>query len=197
MRIIEVKCRTDRYFKSFFPSTIREWNNLSNDMCNVCIELVKTKLFELWRTQTNIRSASCEYITACGRGLGKLLTQFRVGLSPLKYHLFEFHIIDNPFCASCGQLVETIKHFFIDCPCYTVYRNILMQDLFDIFFNGGFTETVVEITTEDILSRVMYGFSLSETSNEQIRIINYKLFTVVRRFITSTKRFSLDYYYFD
>ena len=60
LRILEIKCRTDRYFNSYFPSRIGDWNNLSDDWCNMSPDIVKNKFFELWRTETNLPSVSVE-----------------------------------------------------------------------------------------------------------------------------------------
>ena len=38
---------------------------------------------------------------------GKLLTQIKLKLSPLNAQLFEYNLTENPFCAACGDSIET------------------------------------------------------------------------------------------
>ena len=60
---------------------------------------------------------------------GRLVTQFRLGLSPLRNELFTYSITDNPFCPSCGESLETLSHFLFECPLYSNQRSILLNDL--------------------------------------------------------------------
>ena len=39
--------------------------------------------------------------------------QIRYNLSPLRFHLFTYNIIDNPMCPGCHDSVESIEHFFL------------------------------------------------------------------------------------
>ena len=36
---------------------------------------------------------------------GRLLNQIRYNLSPLRFHLFTYNIIDNPMCPGCHDSV--------------------------------------------------------------------------------------------
>jgi len=60
---------------------------------------------------------------------GKMLTQIRLGLSPLRHYLFTYNLTDNPFCASCGLFVEDNSHYFLNCKSYNNYRIELTNDL--------------------------------------------------------------------
>jgi len=61
--------------------------------------------------------------------LGKILTQIRLGLSPLRHHLFIYNITDNLFCTSCGLFVEDVSHYFLSCKTYNSCKIELNNDL--------------------------------------------------------------------
>ena len=60
---------------------------------------------------------------------GKILTQIKLNLSPLKFHLFKYNLTDNPFCPSCGDSVETPIHYFIECNTHRANHQIMIQNL--------------------------------------------------------------------
>ena len=189
-------CRTVSYYNSFFPSCIRQWKAL----VNVTLEYftpasLKIKLLDLWRVKSNLKPRPTDYIKACNRGIGKLLSQVRMGLSPLNYHLFTFNINDNPFCPSCHDSLETANHFFMECPKYSDFREILMQEISEISVTSSVCNNFNIISSEQIYSWIVEGFPVAvqlSSSN-----INKCLFRAVCKFISSTKRFSSDEYYCD
>jgi hypothetical protein len=195
-RLKEVSCRTESYYKSFFPSSIRQWNALSYIWSdNPSVSHFKFKLFELWRVKSNEKPKPSDYIKVSKGGVGRLLSQFRMGLSPLHFHLFSFNINDNPFCPSCFESFETTKHFFIECQSYSRVRDILMQDIFEICVRSGVFDNINIISAEQIYSWIIYGFPLSN-ANSNVSI-NSSIFKAVCKYVISTKRFSSDVYYCD
>jgi len=196
-RLAEVRCRTEKYLNSYFRSSIREWNNFSTDeMFGLPAALVKRKLFELWRTQQVPTLVSAEYINEAGGGLGRFLTQTRMRLSPLNYHLYQFKIIDNPFCPNCGTSLETPFHFFMECTKYTTERSLLMQEMIAIFSKPEIKNNKAIFSPEEIFAFIIneVTFAMSET---QRKTVNKSLFSSVKKFIISTKRLNSDYYYYD
>ena len=63
----------------------------------------------------------------------KLLTRLRVGFSHLKEHKFRHNFEDtiNPLC-SCGNIVESTKHFFLHCTQFSNQRLTLINKIKDI-----------------------------------------------------------------
>ena len=57
----------------------------------------------------------------------KILTQIRLGLSPLGEHLYTYNLSDNPFCQNCLTIVESTAHFLFHCDKYEQERVILMN----------------------------------------------------------------------
>ena len=130
-RLVYPMCRIVCYQQSFFPSTIKLWNALPNDIaqCN------SISLFKITVRQhlclSNKLTVAKDFASFSSGKLGRILTQIRLGLSPLNYQLFEYNINDNPFCPKCGTEFETVIHYFCVCPHYDVDR-ILLKDSVDL-----------------------------------------------------------------
>ena len=152
-------------------------------------------MFDLWRTHPNVSTVCEEYVKAAHGGIGRLLTQFRLDLSPLNYQLYLFKINDNPFCPSCGNNFETLSHYFIDCHTYRCHRELLMQDLFEIFYKAGFMNNTILISANEILSAITNGLPQAFVTAAQNKCLNIRLFQSVKRYILLTKRFSSDFYF--
>ena len=82
-----------------------------------------------------------------------LHTRLRTNCSVLNYDLYLKNIIDSPLCR-CNN-IETVKHFFLDCPIYNNQRITLVQ-------------TVSRLCTVT-LDTLLYGNStLSQQTNNGI-----------------------------
>ena len=195
-RMKEISCRKVSYYNSFFPSCIRQWNALGNvTLEHFTPASLKIKLLDLWRVKSNLKPRPTDYIKASKGGIGKLLSQIRMGLSPLNFHLFTCNIHDNPFCPSCHDSLETANHFFMECPKYSVFRESLMQDISDISATSTVCNNFNIISSEQIYSWIVEGFPvLFQLSNS---LINKCMFNTVSKFIYSTKRFSSDIYCYE
>jgi len=68
----------------------------------------------------------------CHGRSGRLITQFRLGLSPLHFDLFSHNITDNPFCSVCGDGLETQIHYFFLCSKYPEPRACLVSELTNV-----------------------------------------------------------------
>ena len=60
---------------------------------------------------------------------GRLITQFRLGLSPLRDELFCYNITDDPFCSACLECVESLSHYIFVCPVYSIQREVMLREL--------------------------------------------------------------------
>ena len=93
--------------KSFFPKTIREWNNLSADTKGAdSVKSFKNKLESLMDRKKHTNSY----------GHGRSTTdqfRMRLGLSHLRSHLFNYNLINTPFCENevCDHVAETQAMF--------------------------------------------------------------------------------------
>ena len=120
-------------------------------------------------------------------------------LSPLNYHLFQYNINDNPFCAQCGSEFETSIHFFALCPSYDVDRVILRNSIrlllpllpdflchtINIDNDECFVKLLLTGVKVDILSQ-----PLNDLMTDNITAFNYQLCTNVIRFMYNSIRFA-------
>ena len=83
------------------------------------------------------------------------LAKLRIGHVGLKKHLNRFHMSESDEC-ECGS-VESIEHFFLQCPLYATFRN----DLYSLCCSLG-----VDLSLRNILG----GSNLPE--NKQNIILN-------------------------
>ena len=57
-----------------------------------------------------------------------ILTQLKSSASFLNYDLFRVGIVSDPSCR-CGAALESLKHFFLDCPIYLQARTTLIDNI--------------------------------------------------------------------
>ena len=161
--------------KSFFPNTLKLWNDLA--------KAIQSKNLQDFKTEVKIRINPFKYKHfSKGSKLGNsLLTRIRVGRSDLKEHKFLIGQSESTECL-CHHNLESPKHFFLDCFLYSVERWILFDliehlvpnfprlnrnEKFDIIIRG------VDITNTEFLST------------------NTRITKAVQKFIISSKRFSV------
>ena len=117
--------RIEYFANSFFPYTIKEWNNLSPEIRkSVSYEVFKNSLLKFIRPSPNS-------LFNVSDSLGiKLLTRLRLGLSHLREHKFNHNFQDtiNPLCP-CSLESESTTHFFLRCQNFTDLRKCLMNEL--------------------------------------------------------------------
>ena len=70
-------------------------------------------------------------------------TRMRLGLSPLRQHLFRHYIVDSPMCLLCDDNEEeSVTHYVMRCPRHTTARHLLLLkmgptlDLLNITINS-------------------------------------------------------------
>ena len=92
-----IDARTNQYFNSFLPSSVRAWNNLPNN-AKQCESVNSFKCF-LQREKTTVPK---HYYAGCRKGQ-ILLTRLRTNCSSLNFDLFVKNISDSPLC-HCGTI---------------------------------------------------------------------------------------------
>ena len=156
---------------SFFPATLRLWNDLDQSIRNSStIAEFKSKL----KTQSHKDRAIFYFFYFFfffGNGDWKLtilLTRIRHNCSILNADLHRVKIVPSPTC-SCGALHESSHHYFFECSNCINQRNNLLRDLSSIPF----------VT----LDALLYGCS---TFDEQR---NSQIINAVLLFIKDSNRF--------
>ena len=124
-------CRTDCFKYSFFPSTLKDWFNLDNNIGNSeSISVFKSRLLSLIRPVQNSVFNIFE-----PKGL-ILLTHLRLGFSHLNEHRFRhnFENCINSSC-SCSLVAEDTLHYLLQCHHFSQYRFDLMNSVKSVLDN--------------------------------------------------------------
>jgi hypothetical protein len=176
---IPFQCRIESYKKSFFPSCTSIWNELSEEIINAeSIPIFKRKI-KIW-LEMEYPSNNFDIRDHFHQGfLGKILIQMRFELSPLRAHLFNYNLIDNPFCPACGNFIETTDHYFFECGNYAAPRQSLLNQISGL--DGSLS------TQSEIKKIILLG---SSVKNHAKRIeINKLIVKYIVNFLYATERF--------
>ena len=113
----DIKCRSDRYFNSFFPDAISVWNNIVSNFEYLSTLGLMTHLILLLRTK--LRSTFDLHDPIYLRHL----FQLRVGLIYLGYHKNRHNFADAPSdIRLCKRGVEDTSDFLLFCSFYIIHR---------------------------------------------------------------------------
>ena len=169
----DVRCDTERYMNSFFPASIRSWNNIDNDFheCNT-INNFKNKLYVLIRDKPKSIFGIHDPI-----GL-KHLFRLRLGLSPLRYdkHRHNFADTINDIC-ECNIAPENVNHFILIFPFYNDQRTILINSVSSIL------RAHPEIDVVNNVKLFLYGNDvLSYDDNKRLLLSTIKFIMDSNRF---------------
>ena len=166
--------RTDRFKRSFFPSTTSLWNDIGNEIrCLDSIGSFKKALFSSY----NVSSYNATFDFAIDRFNAIFHTRLRLDTCALNYYLFKIGCKESPACF-CGFYNESVNHFFLECPLYSAPRTNLLSSAARIFADRWSSMTKVQI-----VSVFLFGSKL--LSPKQIS----DLFFHVQSFISDSKRF--------
>ena len=156
-------CRLSSYKNSFFPRSIKNWNELNREAKTSNSLYCFRRVLKRTNNELNIlfyygeRWASVHH------------ARMRMGCSKLHKDLFQnLHVVDSAAC-SCGARIEDAKHFFFHCPHYANIRQTMIVAL----------QGLMPITVRNMLFGNM---------NYDIET-NQKVFAAVQKFITASERF--------
>ena len=177
------KCNNTKFAKSFFPSTISDWNNLDSELRSSSnSNILKNRILN------KIRPKKALFVDTQDNDKVRHLTMLRLKLSPLKAHKHARNFIDtpDPYCTVCEQEEDT-RHFLLLCKSYKLARNTLMQTInsifeYDIVSIVNF-KVVSTIPMTRLLDILLYGkVDLPLDKNNQI-------LRAVLEYISKSKRF--------
>jgi hypothetical protein len=156
--------RTNLYSNSFFPSTIRLWNELDIRVKN----LPSVDAFKAHHKRSLPRKNALAYF---GNRLESAIhARMRINNSPLNDDLHKhLHVIESPNCQCGTGTPETAEHFFYICPRYTELRTELVRDL--------------QPHRVEKVEHLLHGIPDCD------HLINIHVFTAVHKYIRATKRF--------
>lgn len=171
--------RTNRFSNSFFPSTVKCWNSLDDNLRNIDSFLVFK--YQLGKSMFNVIYNKL-YDVSFTRYSSILHTRLRLGAHGLNHYLFSINCTDSPMC-SCGTSFETVKHFFLFCPNYTALRISLFASAACLLGNIW-----AEANESQRLSFLTYGPNVNLCSFR----IKTQFFRAVQNFIIDTERFKVS-----
>ena len=170
----EIKCRTSKYMHSFFPSCVKSWNNISNDIRNsVSLCKFKSNLFSLIRPP---RKSTFNIHDPIGI---KNIFRLRLGLSKLKSHKKRHNFLDTPRdTCDCNLAPEDTVHYFLNCPTFTFCRHSLVNTVLHIISKYNLAHLI------DNVYIYLYGHSnISASDNRHILLATIKYINETGRFL--------------
>ena len=118
MNLSLFRTRTNLFDSSFFPSTVRLWNKLPQNIRN-------SEDHVEFKKKLNRGTKSVNKLFYRGeRGLAVSHARLRMGCSKLNSDLFKKGLIASPKCA-CGNGNEDVFHYFCECSLFLTERNTL------------------------------------------------------------------------
>ncbi len=157
-----IKTNKEYFDSSFFPETIRLWNNLDDRLKSVTsyeafTEKLNTPTFEIPK-----------HYYSGSRKTNIILARLRMGCSELNDDLYKIGVTHSPAC-SCGARKENSFHYFMTCPNYAIIRQQLHAEMIKL--------------TKYSIGTILYG---DKTKSEQV---NTDIVILVHNFIVESNRF--------
>jgi hypothetical protein len=149
---------------SFFPQSIRLWNEMDNAIKN----LPSVDAFKAFHARNLPKKTPLYYF---GERLSSCIhARMRIGNSPLKVDLCNIlHVVESPNCPCGTGALETAEHFFFACPLFDRQRVQMNEDMSPFLV--------------DDINHVLYGIPNSD------HLVNLHIFSAVHKYIRDTKRF--------
>ena len=172
-RTFPLVARTNKYDRSFFPHSMKAWESLDvNIKASTTFQIFKSRQSKFFST-----TPSQIFNIHDPQGL-KLLTRLRLGPSHLRQHKFDWNFGDtlNPFCVCDNRTSETVEHFLLFCPLYTVQRLLLFESMRNL-------TSIFPLSVKNIILVFLYG------DNKCNSVTNNQLIKFVINYIKSTQRF--------
>ena len=169
----QVSCNSSRFKNSFFPDSIKAWNNLGHTF-HSCTSLstFKSQILTFVRPEPKLTFSINDR-----QGL-KHIFQLRVGLSLLKSHKKSHNFIDTPsdWC-ECNSAPENTYHYLLQCHLFHFPRIELINSI---------TSIVSPYNLIDVIdNQVIYLYGHRSISCEN----NRKIILSTIKYIKETGRF--------
>ena len=171
------KIKKNYFLKSFIPSGIRLWNQLSNQVRGIIdLDDFKRSIKKMFTPEVvykpYLMGHSREFIN---------LSRLRMGLSGLNSHRKKYHFIDHRTCPHCLARNEDCIHFFLICPTYAAQRAEMAASLSLLLPNTRRMFDNMHRDKKKLIEILLFGIK-NETLDEQI-------FQITAKFIKDSERF--------
>ncbi len=157
-----IKTYKDYFDNSFFPETVRLWNNLDEKLKSVASYESFIKLLNKPTIQIP------KHYYSGSRKPNIILARLRMGCSELNDDLYRIGVTGSPAC-SCGARRENPFHFFMTCPNYTFIRQQLHAEIITL--------------SKYSIGTILYG---DKTKSDEV---NRDIVNLVHNFIIDSNRF--------
>ena len=166
---------TEYFQRTFFPSTIIDWNRKELDG----IRNIKSKSVFKNRLLCKMRPKKIPFFGLSDHNRVRHISMLRMSLSPLNAHKFAYNFPGaiSASCISCGN-EETTNHYLLTCISYRLSRATMFQDVSEII--GVDISTLPMKTRTSIL---LYG--KGDLNDDE----NSKIMKIVTDFTIQSKRF--------
>ena len=171
---IPFKYLNDKFNSSFFPNSLKMWNNLPKD-----IQYKDVSEFKIC-IKNEMKPRRYKHFASGPKTGNALLTRIRVGRSFLNQHKFTIGLADSPEC-QCHFKTESPEHYFLQCFLYSPERRILL----DLIEHN--IPKFTNLNKKQKLDIILRGLDID---NPDFTQLNKTLTKYVQNFILSTKRFS-------
>ena len=127
-------CRTDRHQNSFFPDSVKSWNNIGPELRDAkSLSVFKKNILKI------IRPVKRSIFNIHNPMATRWIFQLRVDLSPLRSHKKAHNFQDTPNDKCLCNFPETTLHFLLKCTIHNEFRPILFQILNPILLLNDMT----------------------------------------------------------
>jgi hypothetical protein len=179
MNITVPSQRTTTYQNSFYPQSIKDWNNLDKKFRQApSINNFKDKL----KATSNQKSNPLYHHNNNKAAINQ--TRMRLGLSALSSQRHDYKHIDDPKCRSCNGAKEDTTHYFMTCPTYALPRPNLMISACAILYTYN-----IQVDFLNRRFRKFFVKALLGGSDVLTEIDNHKMIELCQTFIRESKRF--------
>ena len=167
------------YTSSFYPSTVRLWNKLEQNIkSRPSIDSFKYHLKKKRCLKKNKLYSYFSGVKAINQ------TRMRLGLSGLKDQRRSYNHVDNSTCDFCGARKEDAMHYLLQCPCFARPRVVLLDAVKEIYQTKN-----IQLDLSRTLVKKELVANLLKGDRRLNDMENASLFRVVQRFIGDSKRF--------
>jgi hypothetical protein len=179
MNITVPQNRTTAYQSSFFPATVKNWNELDKQFREVkTIDTFKDYQKKQSGLITNKLYQKLSNSAATNQ------TRMRLGLSGLASQRHDYNHIDDPKCVKCKAQVEDPQHYFLICPHYARHRDEFLNAICDILYSNDIEVNFIKESFRKFLISTILRGSLLLTEEENIQV-----FSITQTFIRNSQRF--------
>jgi hypothetical protein len=179
MNVTTPQTRTTTYQQSYFPKSIKEWNDLEVSVRS-CLSIDSFKEHQKKTSGYKSNPLFRKYSTKAAINH----TRIRLGLSGLSSQRHDYNHIDDPKCLTCDATCEDPAHYFLLCPTYESARadflegicQILHENSIEIdFTNNHFVNAFIDM--------ILNGTTLVNDDT------NLNIFQLTQSYIEDSKRF--------